>query len=161
MIEVSGLAPKELLRLHAAVAEELRARKITRNSNNPTGDLAEYLLCKAFQWTRAGNSHPNIDATGADGVRYQIKGRRRTRHNKSRQLGAIRDLPGRHFDFLAGVLFSEDYEVFRAAIIPYTVVEMRATFVPHTNSHKFMLHDEVWNAEGVRDVTAELNAIVF
>jgi hypothetical protein len=161
MTDVSRLSPKELLTLHAHVAEELRARGITRSSNNPTGDLAEYLFCKAFGWSQSGNSNPNIDATATDGSRYQIKGRRMTRHNASRQLGAIRDFAGRHFDFLAGALFAEDYSVLRAAIIPYAVVEVRARFIKHTNSHKFILHDDVWGAPGVRDVTAELQAVVF
>jgi hypothetical protein len=58
-----------------------------------------------------------------------------TRHNKSRQLSAIRDLAG----LLAGVLLSEQYTVVRAAIIPRIVVEARAKFIAHTNSHKFML----------------------
>lgn len=101
----------------------------------------------------------HTDAIASDGIRYQIKGRRLTRHNKSRQLGAIRDLGGAHFDFLAGVLFAEDYGVKRAAIIPYSVAVQRATFVEHTNSHKFMLRDDVWSAHGVRDVTSELQAV--
>jgi hypothetical protein len=159
-MDVTGFSPKELLTLHATVAEELRTRGITRSSNNPTGDLAEYLFCKAFSWTQAGNSSRNIDATAADGTRYQIKGRRMTRHSKSRQLSGIRDFQGRHFHFLAGVVFTESYEVLRAAIIPYAVVETRATFVAHTNSHKFILHDDVWAAAGVRDVTADLCAVV-
>jgi hypothetical protein len=84
-----------------------------------------------------------------------------TLHNKSRQLGAIRDLEGAHFDFLAAVLFSEDYGVSRAAIIPCAVVVERATFVKLTNSHKFLLHDDVWDAPGVRDVTAQLRAVIL
>ncbi len=160
-MDVTQFSPKELLTLHATVAEELRVRGITRSSNNPTGDLAEYLFCKAFAWTQAGNSNRNIDATASDGKRYQIKGRRITRHNKSRQLSGIRDFQGHHFDFLAGVVFTENYEVLRAAIIPYTVVETRATFVTHTSSHKFMLHDDVWAADGVLDATADLRAVVF
>jgi hypothetical protein len=136
MIDVSELSAKDLLVLHAHVTEALRMRGITRSSNNPTGDLAEYLFCKAFQWTRAGNSNANIDATAPNGTRYQIKGRRTTRHNKSRQLGSIRDFEGKHFDILAGVLFTESYEVLRAALIPYSVVASRAAFVARTNSHK-------------------------
>lgn len=147
--------------LHANIAEELRALGITRSSNNPTGDFAEFLFCRAFGWVRAGNSHANIDAIGSDGLRYQIKGRRATRHNRPRQLSSIRDFKGRHFDFLAGVIFSETYEVVKAAIIPYAVVEQRAKFVAHTNSHKFILHDDVWNVPGVKDVTAELRAVDF
>jgi hypothetical protein len=147
----------ELLTLHTKIADELRARGITRTANNPTGDLAEYLFCTAFGWGRAGNSHPNVDAIGDDGLRFQIKGRRMTK-NRSRQLSAIRSLNGGHFDFLAGVLFDEQYGVLRAALIPHAAVKLRATYVAHTNSHKFMLHDDVWLVEGVRDVTAELAA---
>jgi hypothetical protein len=160
-MNLSDLAPLALLALHAQVADELRARGITRSANNPTGDLAEYLFCKAFSWSQAGNSHANIDAIGPDGTRYQIKGRRMTRHNKSRQLSAIRDLQGAHFDFLAGVLFAEDYTVQRAALIPYAVAVATASFVKRTNSHRFMLRDEVWHAPGVRDVTMQLRTIGF
>jgi hypothetical protein len=158
-MELSLLTPSELLKLHALVAEELRLREITRSSNNPTGDLAEYLFCKAFDWTRACNSHANVDAIGKDQRRYQIKGRRITRHNQSRQLSAIRDLAGCHFDFLAGVLFSEDYSILRAAIIPHAVVMEHATFVTRTNSHRFILRDNVWDAPGVTEVTQQLSAI--
>jgi hypothetical protein len=161
MIELAKLSPKELLTLHASIGEELRTRGITRSSNNPTGDIAEYLFCKAFGWTRAENSSRNIDATGQDGARYQIKGRRITAHNASRQLGAIRDFEGRHFEFLAGVLFTESYGVLRAAIIPYDVVASKSTFVSRTNSHKFILHEDVWKAEQVHDVTEKLRAVVF
>ncbi len=157
LIEVTRLSSLEMLALHPRNAEELRDRGISRTSNNPTGELAEYLFCKAFGWSPTGNSEANIDATGDDGTRFQIKGRRITRHNRSRQLSAIRDFAGRHFDHLAGVLFTEEYRVFRAAIIPYAIVEQRAKFVKHTNSHKFVLHDDVWHAPGVRDVTQALS----
>jgi hypothetical protein len=153
VVDLTRLTSIELLALHARVADELRERAITRTSNNPTGDLAEYLFCRAFGWTPAGNSKANIDAIDQEGTRYQIKGRRITRHNKSRQLSAIRDFAGRHFDYLAAVLFAEDYGLLRAALIPYAVVKKRAKFVAHTNSHKFLLHDDVWQASGVRDVT--------
>jgi hypothetical protein len=160
-MNLSELSPPELLALHAKLADELRMRGITRSANNPTGDLAEYLFCKAFGWKQVGNSHANLDAVGSDGTRYQIKGRRITRHNKSRQLSAIRDLGGAHFDFLAGVLFSEDFAVMRAALIPHAVAIARATFVERTNSHRFLLRDDIWNAAGVRDVTTELRAVTF
>src|SRR5664280_580678 len=112
-MDLCELTPPQLLALHATLGDERRARGITRSANNPAGDLAEYLFCKAFGWNQAGNSHANVDAVGSDGTRYQIKGRRMTRFNSSRQLSAIRDLAGGHFDFLAGVLFNEDYSVKR------------------------------------------------
>ena len=64
----------ELLALHAALLEELRARGVLRSENNPTGDLAEYLFCSAYGWQRYSNSEKALDATGEDGTRYQIKG---------------------------------------------------------------------------------------
>jgi hypothetical protein len=108
-MNVTAMSVPELLLLHTQIGDELRKRGITRTANNPTGDLSEYLFCKAFGWSQAGNSHANVDAIGSDGTRYQVKGRRITRFNNSRQLSAIRDLNGGHFDFIAGVLFNEDY----------------------------------------------------
>ena len=159
MDDLSLLKPKQLLALHARVCDELRAREITRSSNNPTGELAEYLFCKAFGWKQAGKSKANVDAIGSDQERYQIKGRRVTRYNRSRQLSAIRDLAGAHFDYLAGVVFNEDYTILRAAIIPYAVAKERSSFVERTNSHRFLLRDDVWDAPNVRDVTGELRAV--
>jgi hypothetical protein len=160
-MDITRMTPFELLALHARLSDELRSRSITRSSNNPTGDLAECLFCRAFKWTQAGNSKANIDAVDAEGTRYQIKGRRVTRFNKSRQLSAIRDFDGAHFDYLAGVLFKEDFSIMRAALIPRSVVVERAVFVQRTNSHKFFLRDDVWTASGVRDVTAELRAVTL
>jgi hypothetical protein len=157
-LRVKSLSVAELLVLHAEIGEELRERGIVRSANNPTGDLAEYLFCNAFGWLQAPHSERGYDAIGSDGTRFQIKGRRIHRRNKSRQLSAIRDLNGGHFDVLAGVLFDDDFKVIKAALIPIVFVIERSTFIAHTNSNKFMLRDDVWNAPGVRDVTAEIAA---
>src|SRR6185437_10502879 len=87
-MNVETLTVAELLLLHSRIGDELRKRGVTRTANNPTGDLSEYLFCKAFGWKQAGNSHGNIDAVAADGKRYQVKGRRMRRFNNSRQLSA-------------------------------------------------------------------------
>ena len=92
MLPSKTLSVAELLVLHAQIGEELRERGVVRSANNPTGDLAEYLFCRAFGWQQAPNSERGYDATGADGTRYQIKGRRIHHRNKSRQLSAIRDI---------------------------------------------------------------------
>ncbi|MEQ1938048.1 hypothetical protein ABMA46_07330 [Mesorhizobium sp. CN5-321] len=152
------LSVAELLVLHAQVGEELRGRGVVRSANNPTGDLAEYLFCRAFGWRQAPNSERGYDAIGSDGTRYQIKGRRIHRRNKSRQLSAIRDIGGGHFDVLAGVLFDDDFNVMKAALIPIAFVIERSTYIAHTNSNKFMLRDDVWTAPGVSDVTAKIAA---
>ena len=89
-------------------------------------------------------------------MRYQIKGRRLTPHNNSRQLGALRELPPHGFDVFAAVLFQEDYRILRAALIPHARVVDLAKRIERTNSWRFLLRDAVWSVPGVRDVTADL-----
>ena len=144
-----------LLGFHVLILQELKDRGVLRSENNPTGDLAEYLFCETYGWKRAPNSERGFDALGIDRKRYQIKGRRLAGSNPSRQLSAIRGLDG--FDILAAVLFNELYSVMRAALIPVDVVRRRATYVAHTNSHRFMLQDVVWDEPGVVDVTERLS----
>lgn len=155
-MEIEGLSELALLNLHADALEELRRRGTIRSSNNPVGDYAETLFCRAFSWEQAPNSEKDADAIGGDGVRYQIKGRRLTRHNGSRQLGALRRLPEKNFDVLAGVLFKEDFSVQRAALVPHSVVVDRAKYVKATNSWRFILTDDIWSCNGVVDVTRKL-----
>lgn len=157
MDDLKASSTRQLLALHVAVMEELRARDVLRSANNPTGDLAEYLFCKAFGWEQESNSVKAFDARDAAGKRFQIKGRRIHRRNKSRQLSAIRDLGG--FDVLAAVLFDDDYRIFRAALIPAVVVRDNSTYIEHTNSHRFLLRDQIWNANGVVDVTADIRDV--
>lgn len=157
MNDLNGKSIAEMLALHAAINEELRSRDVLRSANNPTGDLAEYLFCTAFGWEQEANSKKGFDAVDSDGVRYQIKGRRLHRRNKSRQMSAIRSTDG--FDILAGVLFNDDFCVIRAALIPASVVFERTSFVDYTKSHKFYLRDDVWDAAGVSDVTERLRAV--
>ena len=147
----------ELLALHAALLEELRRRGVLRSENNPTGDLAEYLFCISGGWQQNSNSKKAFDATDLRGTRYQIKGRRLTHHNPSRQLSQIRNLDG--FDVLAAVLLDHVYRVERAALIPIDVVRRRSKFNAYTNSYRFMLQDGVWDEPEVEDVTDRLRAI--
>lgn len=154
----SALSVSDLLKTHTGILDELRARGILRSANNPTGDYAEWLFCRAFGWEQAANSVKGYDATDAEGTRFQIKGRRLHQHNTSRQLSAIRDLAG--FDVLAGVLLNAEFGVARAALIPSSVVRDRSKFTKHTNSHRFLLRDDIWDAAGVQDVTADLQAVI-
>ncbi len=160
MVDIERFSTLELLNLHAKVLDELRARSVIRSSNNPVGDYAEYLFCRAFGWQQAGNSEKDADAIGEDDTRYQIKGRRLTQHNASRQLSAIRRLPEKNFDYVAAVLFNENFSILRAALIPHAQVVENANYVEATHSWRFLLRDEIWNLPTVKDVTTELvNAV--
>lgn len=161
-LDVQNLTVRELLSGYGAILNELRRREIVRSSNSPLSDYAELLFCKAFGWSREKNSAAGHDAMDiGTGVRYQVKGRRLTRHNASRQMSAIRNLDKTPFDQLAGVLVDEKFQIIRAALVPIAVVRAKSVHVVHTNSWKFLLRDDVWNLHDVRDVTDELRAVAL
>lgn len=75
----------------------------------------------------------------------------------SRQLGVIRNLESKKFDYLAGVLFNEDYSVHRAIVIPQMqLLKMKSRFSNYVNGQSFYLHDDTWKIAGVEDVTSKL-----
>lgn len=116
--------------------------------------LAEYLFCRSYEWKQANNSEKAFDAKDCKGKRYQIKGRRMHQRTNSRQLSAIRELGG--FDTLAAVLFDHEYRVSRAALIPNEVVRNRSKHVKRDNKWNFILTDDVWDEEGISDVSEVL-----
>ena len=89
-MRLNELTDKELLQLQASVTNELIARGIVRTQNNPLGDYTEWLVAKALNLELQANSKAGYDGVTKDGVRIQIKGRRVTPTNNSRQLSAIR-----------------------------------------------------------------------
>jgi len=149
---------RELLRLHGAVLDELRRREIVRTANSPVGDYAELLFATAFGWTLENSSAAGHDAVDRDGVRYQIKSRRLTKSNGSRQLSFLRRLPEKKFDVLAAVLFDGAYRVQRAILLPHEGLEARSRYSPHANGWLFRLEDSCWAMEGARDVTDAVRA---
>ena len=149
---------RELLQLHGAVIQELNRREVVRTSNSPVGDYAELLFATAFGWDLEISSAAGHDATDKDGVRYQIKGRRLTKANGSRQLSFLRRLPEKKFDFLAAVLFDHAYRVQRAIILPHEGLEARSRYSPHANGWLFRLDDSCWSMPLAQDVTKQLQA---
>lgn len=149
----------DILRLYSASLEELRRREVLRSANNPSGDYGELLFSRAFGWQLQNNSSAGHDATDATGIRFQIKCRRITPRNPSRQLSFIRNLPSNPFDILAGVLLDQNFKVLRAALIPFAIVQEKSTYVKHVNAWRIILRDSVWDIPGVQDVTTELRSI--
>jgi len=143
----------ELLSIHFNILKELQRRKLVRSANNPIADIAERIAQEALELTLVKKSTAGYDAADAAGNRYEIKARRPTQQNPSRQLSYIRDLNEGHFTHLIGVLFTEDFKIMRACIVPITVVKRRARYDKHTNGWRLLLEDHVWNEPTVRDVT--------
>ena len=158
VFDLKALSDREILRLNVQTIEELRRRGVLRSASNPAGDYAEYLFCKTFGWVQETNSQHGYDAFDAAGQRFQIKSRRLHALNTSRQMSAIRNIEGRPFDVLAGVLFDAQYGVFRAALVPFEVVRENTRRSDHTNSSLFYLRDNIWECSGVEDVTETLRA---
>lgn len=158
MIDLTTAPVSALLELHAELLVELRRREVVRSANSPTGDYGELLFSRAFGWKLNNNSSADADAIDSNGIRYQIKCRRLATPQGSRQLGFIRRLPERPFDRLAAVLLDGRFRVLRGAILPYEVVQPRATYVDSVKAWRFMLRDSVWGLDGVIDVTEELKA---
>jgi hypothetical protein len=135
---LADLSDEELAKAWARCMRAMRDRGLVRTANTPVGDYAERVCCSRFNLHRAGFSEKSIDAIDERGVRFQIKGRRLTPENRSRQLGAIRDVADGPFDVLLAVFFDEDLDVEEIWSIPCEVVK-EAAYVARTNSTRFVL----------------------
>lgn len=101
MNDLKNLKKRDLLQLYGRLMEELRQRKLIRSSNNPVSDYAEKIVCDKLKLSIQGKSSKGYDAIDEkSGIKYQIKARRVTSHNKSRQLGVIRNIDQKLFDYL-------------------------------------------------------------
>jgi hypothetical protein len=153
------MSTSELLATYGGILNELRRRGTIRSTNNPIADLAERLVALALKLDPVAKSTTGYDGIDSKGRKFEVKARRLTTHNRSRQLSAIRGMELNHFNFLVGVLFREDFVVDKACIIPHAVVLQESKHVKHTNSWKFLLRDAVWGIPGVQDITDKIRAI--
>ena len=138
-MHLKALKVKELLQLQASITNELIDRKIVRTQNNPLGDYTEWLVANALELELESNSKSGYDGVNRSGVRVQIKGRRVTPKNNSRQLSAIRKYEEKDFDELVAVIYNEDFEVIEALQIPHEVVGEYASYREHVNAHILIL----------------------
>ena len=132
--------------------DELRRRKLTRTNNNPVADYAEKIVCDKFHFIQANKEAKGYDAKDQQGNKYQIKGRRITRHNKSKQLGVIRNLDEHLFDFLIAALFDESFIVQEIWKIPNTVVKKFAKVSEHQYGHILHLRGDILSEPNVEKI---------
>jgi hypothetical protein len=156
MAQLPALSVRGLLQLNASIGDELRAREICRTSNNPIGDVAEYLFHRTFGWTLESNSKAGFDALCPKRGKIQIKSRRLSLQNPSRQAGDIRNLDKGLFDFLAGVVFDHAYGIHVAMLIPHRLIVAQATNIQYNRSSRIYLRDDWLDVSGVEDLTTQL-----
>jgi hypothetical protein len=125
----------ELLSHHGAILRELRSRGVVRSYNSPAADIAEWIGARAFGLKLETASAKGYDAVDPGGQRYQIKSRRITPENSSTQLGVMRDLADKHFDYLLAIYFEEDFQVRAAYLVEHGAVVDHALFSKAQKGH--------------------------
>lgn len=133
----------ELLKFYTEIIEELINRRVLRTRNNPVADYTEWLVSSKLQFKLENNSKSGYDATDIKGIKYQIKGRRITPTNKSKQLGVIRKLESKKFDYLIGLVFDKDFSLIEGYKIPHQTIKKYAKFSKHQNGHILHLKGEI------------------
>ena len=146
------LNEKQILRLYSDVMEEFRKRKIVRSSNSPVADYAEKIVSEHLGLTLANGSNKGYDATDKKKLRYQVKSRRPTEHNKSRQLGVIRNLSEKNFDFLLAVIFDSNFIVKELWKIPHGSIAQYARYSKHQNGHILVLRGDVLKDKKIKQL---------
>lgn len=132
----ADLTDEQVGEVWARAMRELRDRDLIRSWNNPVADYAERLVSEKLGLELAPPVAQGYDATGPDGRRYQIKSRRLTPQNMSRQLGVIRKLDQQEFDDLIAVIFDEDLVMQEMWRIPHGVVVEHGKWVATLNGHR-------------------------
>ncbi|VAE99550.1 Uncharacterised protein [Enterobacter hormaechei] len=153
---LASLSNLELLSLHSKILTVLRSRDVIRTKNNPVGDYAEWLVSKALCMTLLSNSSAGADAIDTDGKKVQIKARRVTPDNPSRQLSALRNYEAADFDYLIAVIFDETYYVLDAYKIPHEVIRDYARHSDHVNAHIVNLKGAILTDHRVSSIKEDL-----
>jgi hypothetical protein len=148
---LTELSVQELLKLWAAVLNQLQARGVVRSANNPVADYAELLVAHHFGVEPAGGSQAGYDLITKEGERIQVKGLRKTRPGRG-QLSAIRRLESDAFDTLIAVVFEPDFSDFVAWRIPHDVVSRYARWSQHVNAHLLTLSRRMLSDPEVRSI---------
>ena len=157
-MDLTKLSPAELLQTHAGIIDELMRRGIVRTKNNPIGDYTEWLVCNTLELKIEPNSKASYDGTDANGLRYQIKGRRILNRGAPTQFSVIRNLDDAGFDFLVAVVFDGNYGVRYALQIPHSHIKQIATFRAHQNGHIPILRELDISHPDFKDITKLLQS---
>ena len=150
MKNLEQMAEVELLRTYTGVIDELMRRGVVRTRNAPIGDYTEWLVCSHLGLEMQANSKAAFDASDANGIHYQIKGRRSEK--QSDQFSVIRNLEENGFHFLIAIVFNNDWSIRLAVKIPHEVVARRAAYSGYVNGHILTFTDKIIAEPGVIDI---------
>ncbi|ORE95963.1 hypothetical protein ATO13_03855 [Stappia sp. 22II-S9-Z10] len=148
MDNLTNLHLTDVLALQYNVMGELQRRGVSRSISNPVGQLAEYLFSGAFGWTLA-RSGGVTTATSAKGSRIRIRSRRVAASDAEANFTAINEIDDESFDWVALVVFHQNWAVCRAAVMPVPLAQSLAD--PENGRLDFS--DATLKVEGVFDAT--------
>lgn len=150
--DLEKLSTQELLISFSNILDELKSRDVLRTRNNPVGDYGEWIVSKKLNLLLACNSTEGYDAIDVNGLKFQIKCRRQDKPNKSKQLGTIRDLENKKFDFLIGLIFTKDFQVVEAYKIPHSIIGNYAKYKTRINGHVLRLRGDLIKDPAVENI---------
>lgn len=160
-MDLQKMGIKQLLQTQANIIQELKKREVVRTKNNPVGDFTEWLVAQAYDLELANNSKAGYDAVDTAGTKIQIKGRRVTADNPSRQLSAIRKYEKKDFDELIAVIFDEDFNIELAVRMPHEVIGDYSRFSNHSNAHLLTLKGSILEDTRINYITSDLQQVGF
>lgn len=143
---------KDLLKLYAKIMEELRSRGVVRSGNNPVADYGEKVVSELLNLKLQNSSNRGFDAIDKAGCKYQIKARRITPRNPSRQLGVIRNLNSQDFDYLFAAIFDRDFNLAELWKIPHGCIKTYAKHSKHQNGHVIILRGAILKDKRVKNL---------
>lgn len=154
--DLKSVSSVQLLRNHFSIIEELKNRNIIRTRNNPVSGYAEWLVQTKKGFSLTGNSAEGADAIDKEGKKYRIKARHLVSPSSSRQLGVIRSLGRKQFDFLVAIMFDRDFNIESAYMIPHGIISKYARFSRHQNGHILIMRGGILGDKRIRDITGDL-----
>lgn len=154
-IDPRSLSSRELLRLYSQTLTVLRDREVIRTRNAPAGDLAEWLVARAYDGAVQPNSNKSFDVLTKDGRRLQVKCR-------------VLKVPGTQiyslfrtwdFDACVFILFDPDtYDVTRAVEVPAAGLPALSRHSKWVAGDRVQVRTDLLQVPGARDVSSELIA---
>jgi hypothetical protein len=148
---LEGVPTMELLQGITRILEELKRRGTIRTDSALVGEYAESLVADRLRLKLQTNSNAGYDAVDSQGARYQIKGRKVTASNPSRQLGNIHNLETGNFDFLIAVVFHSDFSI--ESVLKISHEGVRKLAKPKSNYHILVLGKAIMQDSLVEDIT--------
>ena len=142
----------ELLIQYSELLDELKERGIVRSGNTVVSDYGEKIASEKLGLILEKPSTEGYDAHDEQGKRYQIKSRTWTKKHPTMQLGVIRNIESRPFDFLIVVIFNKDFSVRGMWITSIEIVKKYAKFSKHQNGHILVFNKEIINESATRKV---------